>query len=112
MQNDINRQVAARLAQLIKESGLKVSVLASTAQTSVSNLYSILRGDTMPTLYTLIMLCKGLHISLSQFFMPLEMEVDNYYSMETMQLEKKLMGLSPKNRKIAEEMLEVLLKYP
>lgn len=112
MQDEINQKIAKRLSQLIKSSDLKISALADTACISVSNLYSILRGETTPTLYTLYMLCRGLQISLSRFFIGLEVEEGSLAALDDMQTEERLKELSPRNYKIITEMIDVLLKYP
>ncbi|MCM1048294.1 MAG: helix-turn-helix domain-containing protein [Clostridiales bacterium] len=112
MQDEINKQIAKRLLQLIKNSNMKTSDLAKAASVSTSNLYSILRGDTMPALYTLFMLCKGLQIPLSSFFIGIEIEEGSRLAIGDISIDGKIKTLPPKNYRILMEMVDILLKYP
>lgn len=111
MQNEINKQIAKRLSQLIKNSNMRISDLAEAASVSTSNLYSILRGDTTPTLYTLFMLCKGLEISLSSFFIGIEIEENSKVVLGDIVIDEKIRALSPQNYKILTDILGILLNY-
>ncbi|MCM1262173.1 MAG: helix-turn-helix domain-containing protein [Butyrivibrio sp.] len=112
MQDEINKQIAKRLSQLIKNSNMKTSELAEAASVSTSNLYSILRGDTTPILYAQFMLCKRLQILLSSFFAGIEIEENSKVVLGDILIDEKIRAFSPKNYRILAEILDVLLKYP
>lgn len=112
MQNRINQQIANRLTYLIQSKNLKVADLAKRAELSASNLYSILRGETTPTLYTLFMLCRGLQMPMSRFFIGMEIGESQFRGLEDMHMNEKIDELSPRNRKLMLEILDIFLKYP
>ncbi len=105
---EINERISSHLQELIRKKGIKKAQLADRAGVSISNLYSILRGDTAPTVYTLSQLCIALDVSLTSFIERIDitdMGIDQ---------KGKALGfpeLSERDKKILEAILEVMIKY-
>ena len=62
-----------RLRQLLKERGWSEYRLAKNSGLSESTIANIYRRNTVPSIATLEMICKGFGITLSQFFAEGEM---------------------------------------
>lgn len=60
--------VRARLAELLKEQGLSRYRLAKKCDLPEETLTNIFSRGSTPTIATLEIICKGLNITLSQFF--------------------------------------------
>ena len=65
--------VLQRLRQLLKERGWTVYRLAMNSDMPQSTLANIFRRNTVPSIPTLEIICKGFGITLSQFFAENEM---------------------------------------
>lgn len=62
-----------RLRQLLKERGWTEYRLAKNSKLSQSTIANIFRRNTVPSIETLEMICKGFGITVSQFFAENEM---------------------------------------
>lgn len=105
---EINERISSHLQELIRKKGIKKSQLADKAGISISNLYSILRGETAPTVYTLSQLCIALDVTLTSFIEKIDIT-----DMGTDQ-KGKVLGfpeLSERDKKILEAILEAMIKY-
>ena len=70
--DEIKQQIVGRLSDLLESKDMNAATLAKRAGISKSNLYSILRGETAPTIYSLFQICEGLEVSPAYFFKGLE----------------------------------------
>lgn len=64
----IEDQIIERIQELCKRKHISLYRLAKNAELPYSSLNNILHRRTCPTVTTLERLCKGLNISLSEFF--------------------------------------------
>lgn len=108
LQDEINHKVSERLKELMEAKGLTKAGLSQKAGISASNLYSILRGDTIPTIYTLILLCQAMDVSLAFFLKTVE--TDNAAADES-EWTQYADRLSTKNQQIITAVINILLKY-
>ena len=108
LQDEINGKVSERLKELMEKKGLTKARLSQKAGISASNLYSILRGDTVPTIYTLILLCQAMDVSLAFILKPIE--TDNAAAEES-EWTQYADRLSTKNQQIITAVINILLKY-
>lgn len=60
--------VLEKLTKLLKETGLTRYRLSKQCNVPEETLTGIFRRGNVPTIYTLELICKGLNITLSQFF--------------------------------------------
>ena len=61
-------EIHKRLRQLMKEKGFSSYRLAENSGLTQSSVYNMFERGTMPKIETLDMMCRGLDISLSDFF--------------------------------------------
>ena len=108
LQDEINYKVSERLKELMEAKGLTKAGLSQKAGISASNLYSILRGDTIPNIYTLILLCQAMDVSLAFFLKPIE---TNNVAAKESEWTQYADRLSTKNQQIITAVINVLLKY-
>lgn len=109
--NTINKDIASALATIMTRKGTNVMALAEVAEISSSNLYSILRGETTPSLYTLYKLCQGLEISMNEFMLEVDFPgTDNKTWYNISNIFHIIGELSRHNKRILLEIAEILLK--
>ena len=100
---DINR----RIRQLCEVRGWTVYRLAKESGITFSTLCTMLNKSNLPSVPTLLKLCKGFEITLSQFFDYSNSDV--VLTVEQTMLLSKLEDLSPNNRAAAEKYIDFLL---
>ena len=72
-------QISARFDQLIKERGIKVfDVARQCPNLSIQTVYNLANGDKNTTVETLGIVCKGLGVSLKDFF---DWDADDHYTL-------------------------------
>lgn len=60
--------VVDRVQELLKKKGYSVYRLAKKAELPYSSVANMMNKGTIPTVYTLEKICKGLDVTLAQFF--------------------------------------------
>lgn len=97
--------VKARLQQLMDERGWTIYKVAKEADIPWSTVRNMFKRNTEPSIITLECICKGMGISLCQFF-----DEDNQMGLsdEQKQLIQEWSRLNDKNKKIINELLEAL----
>ena len=105
---EINERISSHLQELIREKGIKKTQLATRAGISISNLYSILRGETAPTVYTLSQLCIALDVTLTSFIEKIDI-TGNGKDQKRKVLE--IPELSARDQMILEAILEVMIIF-
>ena len=66
---DIGAAVASRIQNLCRERNITVNKLATLCHITQSTLNNIVHGGSKkPTVDTIFRICRGLHISLAEFF--------------------------------------------
>ena len=89
-----------RINDLAAERGLSSYELAKRAGLAESSLYNMLNRKTMPKIETLDKICKGLEISMSDFFIfKSEPRADGYLSESDVELLEVNRNLTEKNQK-------------
>lgn len=98
----------ARLRQLMKQRGLSEYKLAQLSGIPPSTINSLFQKGNSPTIPTLEGLCKGLNISLSDFFY--EPNSQDEVEHETQYLLSNWKLLNPKQKDALLEMIHVILE--
>ncbi len=62
-------EINPRIRQLIREKGYTIYQLSKESSIPVSTLYGIINDEYLPSIHTLIVLCKFLNISMGEFFL-------------------------------------------
>ena len=110
----INEQFSKYLAKIILEKKISVPVIATRANISSSNIYSILRGERTPTIYTLAMICDEIGMSFTEFFVGLDSEIGNNINKEEKAIQvfmnERISRLSSLDREIILELSDILYK--
>lgn len=102
--------VYKRIEDLMKQRDLTYYRLAQLSGLSQSTLNNMKTRGSLPSLYTLEQICKGLQISLSQFFMD---ETETCQCLNNIQLEilKHLSLLTPEQQKLILELVKNMNSY-
>lgn len=97
--------VKERLQQLMDERGWTIYKIAKEADIPWSTVRNMFKRNTEPSIGTLECLCKGMGITLPQFF-----DVDNQMGLtdEQQQLISQWSKLSDNNRRLVSELVEAL----
>lgn len=97
--------VKERLQQLMDERGWTIYKVAKEASIPWSTVRNMFKRNTEPSIETLESLCKGMGITLPQFF-----DVDNQMGLtnEQQQLISQWSKLSDNNRRLVSELVEAL----
>ena len=97
--------VKERLQQLMDERGWTIYKIAKEADIPWSTVRNMFKRNTEPSIGTLECLCKGMGITLPQFF-----DVDNQMGLtyEQQQLISQWSKLSDSNRRLVSELVEAL----
>lgn len=98
----------ARLRQLMKQRGLSEYKLAQLSGIPPSTINSLFQKGNSPTIPTLEGLCKGLNISLSDFFY--EPGAHDDIERETQYLLRNWKMLTEKQKAVFLEMIDVILE--
>lgn len=99
--------VPARLQELMDERGLNVYALAQASGVSWQTVKNIFTLTSNPSVGTLTKICKGLGITMSQFFAT---EEDNVISLTTEQnLLNRWRMLSEDEKRLYSELLDVMV---
>ena len=89
-----------RIKDLAVERGLSSYELAKRAGLAESSLYNMLNRKTMPKIETLDKICKGLEVSMSDFFVfKSEPRADSYLPESDVELLEVNRNLTEKNQK-------------
>lgn len=99
--------VLQRLQQLLKERNWTVYRLAKSCDMPPSTLANIFTRNTVPSIPTLEIICKGFDITLSQFFAESEMVE---LSPELKQLFDGWLTLSPEQKEILTQLVCIMNK--
>lgn len=100
--------VKDRLRELMAQRGLSVYMLAKKADLTWNTVDNILKKDGNPTVHTLSMLCKGLDITLGEFFnepdemKPISAEQQRYLAKREL--------LTERDKELVDQMIETMLK--
>ena len=100
--------VKKRLRDLMDERGWSVSQLAREGGLPRSTVQSLFARDTDPTIATIEAICRGLHISLAQFF---EEESDIGLTDEQRGLIFRWSCLGEREQQLVQDMLDVLAQH-
>lgn len=100
--------VSTRLKQLMDERKITKFMLAKRADISWNTVNNILSCDGNPTIETLSMLCKGLGISLVQFFD--EDEEAGGVTIEQQHLLNRWENLNERDKRIVDAMIDTMLQ--
>lgn len=97
--------VKARLQQLMDERGWTIYRVAKEADIPWSTVRNMFKRDTEPSIQTLECLCKGMGITLPQFF-----DIDNNMglSAEQMHLLQEWSRLRVKDKKLISDLIDAL----
>lgn len=97
--------IRERLQQLMDERGWTIYKIAKEAGIPWSTVRNMFKRNTEPSIGTLECLCKGMGITLPQFF-----DVDNQMGLtdEQQQLISQWSKLSDSNRRLVSELVEAL----
>lgn len=97
--------VKARIQQLMEERGWTFYRLAKEANISWSTLRNMFKRNNDPSIYTLECICKGMGMTLPQFF-----DVDNQMGLteEQRQLIQQWSRLNDRNKRLVSELVDVL----
>ena len=98
----------ARLRQLMKQRGLSEYKLSQLSGIPPSTINSLFQKGNSPTIPTLEGLCKGLNISLSDFFY--EPSTNDNIDRETQYLLRNWKMLNDKQKEVFLEMIDLLLE--
>lgn len=102
----MKNNVIMRIKELCAERNISIYRLAQLSDIPKNTLNNMIAEDRMPTVPTIEKICRGLNITLSQFF-----SSDNIYP-EFTEEQKKLFlvwdSLSPGNQEIAIKYLELM----
>lgn len=98
--------VKARLQQLMDERGWTIYRVAKEAEIPWSTVRNVFKRNTEPSIATLECICKGIGMTLPQFF-----DVDNDMGLSTEQahLIQEWSRLSDKNRCLVYQLIEALI---
>lgn len=69
--------ISKRITELCNERGLSYYALCKISDVAYSTISAVINNKNIPTVATLLMICNGLNISLSQFFLPLDKGADD-----------------------------------
>lgn len=100
--------VRDRLRQLMDQQGLSVYMLAKQSDLTWNTIDNILKRNGNPTIHTLTMLCRGLGISLVQFFD--ETEETSQITPEQQRYLTRRNALNERDRHIVDSMIDIMLK--
>ncbi len=97
--------VKARIQQLMEERGWTFYRLAKEANISWSTLRNMFKRNNDPSIYTLECICKGMGMTLPQFF-----DVDNQMGLtdEQRQLIQQWSRLNDRNKRLVSELVDAL----
>ena len=97
--------VKARLQQLMDERGWTIYKVAKEADIPWSTVRNMFKRNTEPSIATLECICRGMGLTLPQFF-----DVDNEMGLsdEQRQLVQRWSKLTDKNKRLVGELLEAL----
>ena len=94
-----------RLKKLLKDRGWTEYRLAKNCNLSESTIANIFRRNTVPSITTLEMICKGFGITLSQFFSDCDMVE---LTPELKELFDSWVNLTPEQKKAVTQMLKAM----
>ena len=97
--------VKARIQQLMEERGWTYYRLAKEANISWSTLRNMFKRNNDPTIYTLESICKGMGMTLPQFF-----DLDNQMGLtdEQRQLIQQWSRLNDRDKRLVSELVDAL----
>ena len=97
--------VKARIQQLMEERGWTFYRLAKEANISWSTLRNMFKRNNDPSIYTLECICKGMGMTLPQFF-----DVDNQMGLtdEQRQLIQQWSRLNDRDKRLVSELMDAL----
>ena len=97
--------VKARIQQLMEERGWTFYRLAKEANISWSTLRNMFKRNNDPSIYTLECICKGMGMTLPQFF-----DVDNQMGLtdEQRQLIQQWSRLNDRDKRLVSELVDAL----
>ena len=95
----------ARIQQLMAERGWTLYRLAKEADISWSTLHNMFKRNNDPSIYTLECICKGMGMTLAQFF-----DVDNQMGLtdEQRQLIQQWSRLNDRDKRLVSELVDAL----
>ena len=99
--------VKARLQELMDERGWTIYRVAKEADIPWSTVRNMFKRNTEPSIATLECICRGMGISLSQFF---DTESEQRLPMEQRELIGEWSRLKPEQQRVVREMIRALLK--
>lgn len=95
-----------RIKQLMEERGISEYKLAKMSDLSQSTISNIFVRNTAPTVPTLEAICKGLGISLSQFFADASAENAVYLTDEQQQLFRDWVFLTEEQKDVVKKLID------
>ena len=99
--------VKARLRQLIDERGWSLYRVSKEANIPWTTVHNMFKRNTDPSIQTLESLCKGMGITLTQFF---DVDDDMGLSFEQKELIKKWGMLRDKDKRLLSDLIDSLNK--
>ncbi len=95
-----------RIKQLMQAKDISEYRLAKLSGLSQSTISNIFNRNTAPTIPTIEAICKGLGISMAQFFADEGNEDKVYLSREQMQFFNKWLSLSSEQKDVVEKLID------
>jgi transcriptional regulator with XRE-family HTH domain len=103
------------LKRLCKEKNISANALAIEAGISTSTMSYIMNGKSKPYVYTVLMICNVLGVTVSELFEDIELDFNNTDMKQMIKNEEELIAiyrsLSVKKRKLLLIFMEMLLDY-
>jgi transcriptional regulator with XRE-family HTH domain len=103
------------LKRLCKEKNISPNALAIEAGISTSTMSYIMNGKSKPYVYTVLMICNVLGVTVSELFEDIELDFNNTDMKQMIKNEEELIAiyrsLSVKKRKLLLIFMEMLLDY-
>ena len=108
-------KVVMAIKKLMENKHMTAYALSKKSGISQSTLSNIIKRGNDPTLDTLIKICHGLDVSLSEFAMYMETEDEDHQKeilkdMEYRELMKKFMTLSQEDKKYVSRLIHIFAK--
>lgn len=104
----VNRvDLAARLKELMKERGYSVNRLSRESGVAWTTIKNYFNSDCQPTIGTLDLLCKGLGITLVQFF---DVEGNSGLTTEQRDLLNRWSMITAEQREMLDTLLNIIIK--